>query len=184
MYKVQTPDFVFFEKVVYGTMFEHWISYFSKKSYIENVGTLNFVLFRGEKKSDFREKSVFRFSRNVSSENFFFLNSTGTWRNRSKYLRRNEWPKWIRRFERYRLASGLDGKPDAMQVNALMYAMGDEADDIMAGFGLTEEEREVYQTVKTKFDEHFVVRRNTIFERAKFNRRCQEEGENVDSYIT
>ena len=46
-----------------------------------------------------------------------------------------------------------------------------------------EEEREVHQTVKTKFDEHFVVRRNTIFERAKFNCRCQE-GENVDSYIT
>ena len=100
------------------------------------------------------------------------------------FTKPNEWPKWIRRFERYRLASGLDGKPDAMQVNALVYAMGDEADDIMAGFGLTEEEREVYQTVKTKFDEHFVVRRNTIFERAKFNRRCQEEGEHVDSYIT
>ena len=29
-----------------------------------------------------------------------------------------------------------------------------------------------------------MVRRNTIFERAKFNRRSQEEGENVDSYIT
>ena len=54
----------------------------------------------------------------------------------------------------------------------------------MAGFGLTEEEREVYPTVKTKFDERFVVRRNTIFERAKSNRRCQEEGENVDSYIS
>ena len=54
----------------------------------------------------------------------------------------------------------------------------------MAGLGLTEEERELYQTVKTKFDEHLVVRRNTVFERAKFNRRRQEEGENVDSYIT
>ena len=100
------------------------------------------------------------------------------------FTKPNEWPKWIRRFERYLLASGLDGKPDAMQVNALVYAIADEADDIMAGFGLTEEEREVYQTVKTKFDEHFVVRRSTLFERAKFNRRCQEEGENVDRYIT
>ena len=45
------------------------------------------------------------------------------------FTKPNEWPKWIRRFERYRLASGLDGKPDAMQVNALVYAMGDEADD-------------------------------------------------------
>ena len=42
----------------------------------------------------------------------------------------------------------------------------------------------MYQTVKTKFDEHFVVGRNTIFERAQLNRRCQEERENVDSYIT
>ena len=100
------------------------------------------------------------------------------------FTKPNEWPKWIRRFKRYRLASGLNGKPDAMQVNTLVYAMGDEADDIMSGFGLTEEEREVYQNVNTKFDESFVVRRNTIFERAKFNRRCQEEGENVDSYIT
>ena len=100
------------------------------------------------------------------------------------FMKPNEWPKWIRRFERFRLASGLAGKPDAMLVNALVYAMGDEAEDIMAGFGLSEEEIEVYQTVKAKFEEHFVVRRNTIFEREKFNRRCQEEGENVDSYIT
>ena len=38
--------------------------------------------------------------------------------------------------------------------------------------------------VKTKFDGHFVVRRNVIFERAKFNRRSQEEGERVDTFIT
>ena len=100
------------------------------------------------------------------------------------FTKPNEWPKWIRHFERFRLASGLGGKPDAMQVSTLVYAMGDEADDIKAGIGLSEEEREVYQPVKTKFDEHFVVRRNIIFEREKFNRRCQEEGENVDSYIT
>ncbi len=100
------------------------------------------------------------------------------------FTKTNEWPKWIRRLERFQLASGLDNKPDAMQVNALVYAMGDEADDIMAGFGLTEEERYVYQSVKNKFDEQFVIRKNTIFERAKFNRRCQEEGEMVDSYTT
>ena len=38
--------------------------------------------------------------------------------------------------------------------------------------------------VKTKFDGHFVVRRNAIFERAKFSRRSQEEGESGDSFIT
>ena len=34
--------------------------------------------------------------------------------------------------------------------------------------------------VKTKFDGHIVVRRNAIFERSKFSRRSQEEGESVD----
>ncbi|KAI4879198.1 hypothetical protein NFI96_009429 [Prochilodus magdalenae] len=43
-----------------------------------------------------------------------------------------EWPRWIRRFERFRLASGLSTKPEEYQVNSLLYAMGDEADDILA----------------------------------------------------
>ena len=38
--------------------------------------------------------------------------------------------------------------------------------------------------VKSKFDDHFVKRRNVIFERAKFNRRIQEGGESVDTFIT
>ena len=37
--------------------------------------------------------------------------------------------------------------------------------------------------MKTKFDKHFVVRRNVIFERSKFSQRRQEEGETVDSLI-
>ena len=43
-------------------------------------------------------------------------------------------------------------KPDAVLVNALVYAMGDEADDIVAGFGLTIEERDQYVIVKANFD--------------------------------
>ena len=35
--------------------------------------------------------------------------------------------------------------------------------------------------VKTKYDRHCVGRHYAIFERAKFNRRSQEEGESVDS---
>ena len=46
----------------------------------------------------------------------------------------DEWPNWIGRFERYRLATALDEKEKVTQVNALIYAMGDEADDIMTGF--------------------------------------------------
>ena len=39
-------------------------------------------------------------------------------------------------------------------------------------------------TVKDKFDDYFTVRRNTIYEGAKFNRRRQGEKESVDEFIT
>lgn len=62
--------------------------------------------------------------------------------------------------------------------------MGDEAEDIVTSLRMTEEEANVYNTVKEKLEGHFVVRRNVIFERAKFNQRQQEQGETVDSFIT
>ena len=45
-----------------------------------------------------------------------------------------EWPKWIRRFERFRDASGLDGKEEKKQISTLIYSMGDEADDTLQSF--------------------------------------------------
>ena len=62
--------------------------------------------------------------------------------------------------------------------------MGDEADDILRSFRLSEEDAKKYDVVKAKFDGHFVKRRNVIYERAKLNQRCQEPGESVDSFIT
>ena len=50
----------------------------------------------------------------------------------------SEWTRWIRRFERFRIATELDKKEEAKQVNALIYTMGDEADDIITSFGLSE----------------------------------------------
>ena len=100
------------------------------------------------------------------------------------FSRPQEWSKWIRRFERFRSASGLNDKPEEVQVNTLIYTMGDEADDILCSFTLTEEDARVYATVKGKFESHFVKRRNVIFERAKFNMRKQEEKEPVDAFIT
>ena len=91
--------------------------------------------------------------------------------------------KWIRRFERFRIASGLASRDEEVHINTLIYAMGDKADDILHSFSLSEEDRKHYATVKGKFDSHFVQRRNVIVERAKFNRRRQEEGEPVETFI-
>ena len=95
-----------------------------------------------------------------------------------------EWPNWIRRFERFRKASGIAEKSEESQIDTLIYSMGDKADDILQSFNLSEEALESYKTVKERFDTHFIQRRNIIFERAKFNSRKQEPGESVDDFIT
>ncbi|KAL1426019.1 hypothetical protein MTO96_003488 [Rhipicephalus appendiculatus] len=38
-----------------------------------------------------------------------------------------DWTRWHRRWERYRLISGLTGQHETTQINTLLYAMGEEA---------------------------------------------------------
>ena len=96
----------------------------------------------------------------------------------------DEWPKWCRRFECFRDASRLLQKSQVHQVNTLVYCMGDTMDDILCSLDLSEDDKKVYNTVKGKFEQYFIKRRNVIFERTKFNQRRQKEGESVDSFIT
>ena len=94
------------------------------------------------------------------------------------------WAPWIRRYERYRLASKLNDESEKSQVNMLMYLLGDKADIISSSFRLNEEQTNLYDTVKQKFQEYFNVRHNVIYERAKCNLRKQEVSESVDDYLT
>ena len=52
-----------------------------------------------------------------------------------------------RRFERFREASNLDEKSEKKQVSSLILAMGDEAEDILDFFRLSDDERKLYATV-------------------------------------
>ena len=62
--------------------------------------------------------------------------------------------------------------------------MGENADNVLTSTRITSEERKKYDTVLAKLDGFFKVRRNVIFERAKFNRRNQLPGETVEQYIS
>ena len=96
----------------------------------------------------------------------------------------DDWPKWKRRFEQFRSASGLVNESEQRQVSTLLYCMGEEADEVLTSTDASAEDRSNYSAVVSKFDGFFRVRKNVIFERARFNRRCQLEGESVDEYIT
>ncbi|UYV69722.1 hypothetical protein LAZ67_7000457 [Cordylochernes scorpioides] len=95
-----------------------------------------------------------------------------------------DWPKWIRRFERFRQASGLINNPENEQVNMLVYCMGDNADDILLSCKIASDQLENYDKVIECFESHFIPRRNIIYERTRFNQRCQQEGEKVNEFIT
>ena len=94
-----------------------------------------------------------------------------------------QWSRWKRRFEQYRVASGLSTSTQLRQVTTLLYCLGDEANDILTTTGITEEQMKGYDTVVTKLDEFFAVRKNVIFDRAKFNTRFQQPGESAEQFI-
>ena len=86
------------------------------------------------------------------------------------------------------IASSLHTHSDSKQVSMLLYSMGEEAEVVLVSTGITDEERKSYKKVVEKLDEYFHlcfhVRHNVIFQRARFNRRDQLEGESGDQYIT
>ena len=77
---------------------------------------------------------------------------------------------------------GSNGE-ETSQINTLIYAMGDKADNILTSLKLTEAQKRKYDVVRQKLEQCFVKRRNPIFEWAKFSQRKQEEDEPADSFI-
>ena len=62
--------------------------------------------------------------------------------------------------------------------------MGETAEDVLSSTDITAEEKQTYASVIAKFDSFFKVRKNVIFEGARFNSRCQKDGESVEQFIT
>ena len=92
------------------------------------------------------------------------------------------WPKWLKRFERYRSASGLSRQPEQDQINTLMYSMGNSGDDILATLAI-DDQQATYNQIIVELNKYFQKRRNVVVERARFNRRSQQPGEPIDTFI-
>ena len=61
-----------------------------------------------------------------------------------------------------------------------LYCMGEEAEGVFASTNATTAEKADYKLVVEKFDGYF---KNEIFERARFNRRVQNESESVEQFM-
>ena len=89
-----------------------------------------------------------------------------------------------RKFEQFRLASGLAGESDDRQISTLLYCIEEEADYILASTNIADADRRKYSAVIKAYNDFAQVRKNVIFEKARFNCRCQALGESVKRFIT
>ena len=100
------------------------------------------------------------------------------------FKRPDEWTRWKRRFKQFMSASGLDKEDESRQISTLLYCMGEEAEGVLASTNISEDSRKKYKDVMAGLDGYFQVRKNLLYERAKFNRRDQRDGESAEAYIT
>ena len=81
----------------------------------------------------------------------------------------DEWAQWHKRFEQFRIASGLGEDSSVKQVSTFLYCQGEDAESVLTSMNLTEVKRKNFDAVMSKFDAFFKVHRNLIYERVRLN---------------
>ena len=89
----------------------------------------------------------------------------------------DDWPHWKRWFQQFRVVSGLAEVDASKQISTLLYCLSEEAEAVLSSTNMTADDRRKYDRILAKFDEYFQVRKNVIYERARFNRRNQKSAE-------
>ena len=96
-----------------------------------------------------------------------------------------KWKKFRLAFENYAFATAIDKKNEKVQVAILLTVTGEEARDVFSTFTWDSEgNNEKIAPVIAKFDEYCEPRKTILFERHRFNKRSQEDGETYDHYKT
>ena len=88
--------------------------------------------------------------------------------------------EWKKRFARryYHISYQIRQRRGDVQVSALIYSMGREAENIFKSFTFDDDD-----FVLAKFDSHFTPKTNIIQERAMFHQKKQNNGESMETFI-
>lgn len=85
----------------------------------------------------------------------------------------------------YLQAIGLDNKPDARKIALLLTVAGPQAVEVYNTFVFaTADDKEKFDVVVAKFDEHCSPKKNETFERYVFRSRIQQPTESFDTFLT
>ena len=95
------------------------------------------------------------------------------------------WKSWKKTWERFEIATGIDDAGAKKRVSTLLSIIGEDAVKVFDTFEYGDGESEdSIQDVLNKFEEYCNPRRNTIYERYKFQCRHQEAGESGSCFLT
>ena len=102
-----------------------------------------------------------------------------------------QWPEWISRFERFRLASGLDEKSAERQVNTLVYTMGEEAEKVYSQLTITkpteteatENPQLLYERTVKAFKDYFNPTSNSLHYSILLSSCVQKMGQTNEEFI-
>ena len=67
----------------------------------------------------------------------------------------DEWPRWLKRFEQFCIASGLSSESQVRQVKTLLYCLGEEGEDLLCSTNITEDKRKEYSSVRESLTDSF-----------------------------
>ena len=96
-----------------------------------------------------------------------------------------EWRTFKQRFLLYLQAVGLDDKPDARKIALLLTIAGPQSVEVFNTFVFANAaDRDTFEEVVKKFDEHCTPKKNETFERYVFRSRLQQPGESFDVFLT
>ena len=94
------------------------------------------------------------------------------------------WTRWEKGFRTFFIASEYKKKPKDIQVAILLNCAGTEAQEVHETFQFDDEEdKKNIDKVLEKFTEYCNPRKNTVYERYKFNSREQQGDEPVDRWV-
>ncbi|XP_038055804.1 uncharacterized protein K02A2.6-like [Patiria miniata] len=96
-----------------------------------------------------------------------------------------EWKMWRQMWDNYCVLTNLASQPEAYQTALLLHSIGTEGVRIYNGMKFDNPaDNQICSKILEKFDSHFLGQRQEFFERFKFNRRNQDEGEPIEQYIS
>jgi hypothetical protein len=96
-------------------------------------------------------------------------------------FRPTEWTKWLQRYERYRIGNKLHTEAADVQVNHLLWSIGEKVEPIVSKLNLTAVELQNYATVVRELTNHFNASKNVTVVREQFD-ECTQGTMSIEEY--